>query len=236
MKHDFSDYLEPEEARAIINHVGKVSKHPERDTLLIEMLWQTGARVTEAIQLTQGGILSTSLILRNLKQRKPLRDFRESHKGKVVHNVSGKPIMMADVKAIKAVEVSKALCDNLRAFCLANNIRRGEYVFQGNRNPLPHVCLGRYYVWWIVGKASEALKINKVGKRDPRIKIEREGKPAYPHLFRHATGMYLLEQTADLDLVRQHLGHANISTTQVYAYTKRGVIKRKIAELDWGEK
>ena len=89
-------------------------------------------------------------------------------------------------------------------------------------------------------KKTDAIFLNRLGKRMSRQgfwKILKQQarfagitKEISPHKLRHSFATHLIENGADLRIVQELLGHADISTTQIYTHISKSHLHKVIEE------
>jgi hypothetical protein len=90
--------------------------------------------------------------------------------------------------------------------------------------------------------ASESFKIFPNTRREKfwkdlktiakNAKIE---KNVYPHIFRHSLATILLGNGADVRIVQEILGHANITTTEIYTHVEKSKLKMIYDNIKLGD-
>lgn len=81
------------------------------------------------------------------------------------------------------------------------------------------------------------LFLNRSGKKISRVSVWKDltalgrkagiSQPLHPHLFRHTFASHLLQGGADLRSLQEMLGHANLTTTQIYTHLDVSDLKNK---------
>lgn len=106
----------------------------------------------------------------------------------------------------RLVPVGESALDALRRY-----LERGRAALDKKRSPFLFLTqragpMTRQGFWKMVRKYADVAGITK---------------DIYPHMLRHSFATHLLEHGADLRAVQAMLGHADISTTQIYTHISR---------------
>ena len=86
--------------------------------------------------------------------------------------------------------------------------------------------------WLFPSAGGEHLTRQRFGQELKALALEAGIEPSRvsPHVLRHAFASHLLERGADLRTVQQLLGHADISTTQIYTHVIEERLRRLVEQ------
>jgi integrase/recombinase XerD len=166
--------LSPSAVRRLLSAGQTVTAEGLRDRALLELLYSSGLRVSEAVALRWRDIDP---------EARTVTCFGKGGKERVV------PVGRQALTWLEA---------HLRR-SRAGTARPADPVFAG-RAGRP---LTRFRAWQVVKEASRA-----------------SGVEATPHRFRHSFATHLLAGGADLRAIQEMLGHARVTTTEIYTHVE----------------
>ena len=177
-------FLTIEQMEQLLEAPDLATPQGQRDRALLELLYASGLRVSELVNLNLEQV--------NLDSRE-IRVWGKGSKERMV--LMGEP-------------AAKAL---------------GAYFEQGRPQLLAK-------------KRSSALFLNRYGERLPERRVQRIlekyaniagiDKGVHPHMLRHTFATHLLDGGADLRVVQELLGHANLSSTQIYTHVTKSQARK----------
>ncbi|MFC2044191.1 tyrosine recombinase XerC [Chloroflexota bacterium] len=177
-------FLTIDEVRRLLDAPDLATPQGQRDRAFLELLYASGLRVSELVNL-------------NLKQI----DL-DSHEIRVWG---------------KGLKERLALMGEPAAGAIATYLSVGRPKLLG-------------------GKKTDSLFLNQYGKRLTERSVQslletyantaNISKRVHPHVLRHTFATHLLDGGADLRVVQELLGHANLSSTQIYTHVSKSQARK----------
>lgn len=174
-------YLTTEALESVLKQPDRNIRIGRRDLLVLTVLYDSGARVSEL----------TDLLVRDIRLTQPATITLKG-KGRKVRHV---PLMTRTASLLK---------DYLEERRLTAVHTLDHPLFFNSRNQK----LTRAGISYIIGKY-----VNAVREQNSVLLPDKVS----PHTFRHTKAMHLLQANVNLVYIRDFLGHASVTTSEIYA-------------------
>lgn len=175
--------LTVEEVERLLTQPDLTTSSGKRDKAMLELLYATGIRVSELVNLNVDDI-----------------DLQEGFIRCVGKGSKERVVPMGEI----AVGALRMYLENARLKIIADPKEKAVFVNHHGKR------LTRQGFWKIVKKYAVQAQIHK---------------EITPHTLRHSFATHLLENGADIRSVQEMLGHADISTTQIYTHVTKDRLK-----------
>lgn len=205
-----------------------------RDRALVEVLYGTGARIGEAVALDvddvhpgAGPAESTEEEAASDRGPEATSDGRDRVAGDVVRLVGkgGKHrIVPLGRYARAAIDAYLVRGRPVLAHAAGQRSTRraggGAALFLGTRGGR----LSRQSAWHVVARAAAIAQASGAPGTEGLAEL------VSPHVFRHSYATHVLEGGADVRVVQELLGHASVTTTQIYTHVTAQQLREVYAQ------
>ncbi|MBC72753.1 MAG: integrase, partial [Muricauda sp.] len=154
-----------------------------RDKLMIELLYTTGIRRAELVNLKINDVDFSSQVIKVLGKR---------NKERII------PMLPSTIERIKSYLIKRSELENVTDSSFLILTKEGLKIYE----TLVYRTINKYF----------SLVSPKVKKS--------------PHILRHTFATHLLNRGADLNSVKELLGHSSLASTQVYTHNSIAELKK----------
>ncbi|MDY5969374.1 MAG: tyrosine-type recombinase/integrase [Bacteroidales bacterium] len=166
-----------------------------RDQLLLRILYETGMRRSELSTLTESSVDLNALSIKVLGKRDKER----------------------------FIPIENELARNIKEYLALKKERVGAKIGNGRGMSDRMVVWSDNLMVRDNGKPMLATDIYKTVRRYMDVFSTAEKRS--PHVFRHSFATQMLNEGADLDAIKELLGHADLSATEIYTHVTRERLK-----------
>ncbi len=168
---------------------------------MLELLYAGALRVSELVTATLEDLKLESgyMLVRGKGDKERIVPLGKPAQDALTEYLKSARPVLAAMRAAKPAKNATAVGNLQTTNLQTRNVQTKNspllFIVRGGKK------LSRQRIWQMVGEASAA-----------------SGRHASPHMLRHSCATHMVENGADLRTVQTILGHADISTTQVYTH------------------